>query len=40
MEKNNNLVCIYNEKESNIEDIMSKIYSEFVENELKSEFNT
>lgn len=38
--KNNNLICIYNETENNIEDIILKIYSQFVENELKEEFKS
>lgn len=36
--ENKNLICIYNEMENNIEDIILKIYSQFVENELKEEF--
>lgn len=40
MEKNNNLICIYNETGNSIEDIISKIYSEFIENELKKEFKS
>ncbi len=40
MEKNNNLICIYNENKNNIQDIILKIYSEFVENELNKEFKT
>lgn len=38
--ENNNLICIYNETGKNIEDIILKIYSEFIENELKEEFRT
>lgn len=40
MEKNNNLICIYNENKNNIQDIILKIYSEFVEDELNKEFKT
>lgn len=40
VEKNNNLICIYNENKNNIQDIILKIYSEFVENELNKEFKT
>lgn len=40
MERNKSLICIYNETENNIEDILLKIYSEFVENELRKEFNS
>lgn len=40
MEKNNNLICIYNETENKLEDIILKIYSEFIENELKKEFKS
>ncbi len=38
--KNNNLICIYNETENNIENIILKIYTEFIENELNKEFKT
>ena len=38
--ENDNLICIYNETENNIEDIILKIYSQFVENELKEAFKT
>lgn len=38
MENGDNIVCIYNDDNYNIADIMLKIYSEFAENELKKEF--
>lgn len=40
MENIDDLICIYNETGNNIEDIMLKIYSQFVENELKEDFKT
>ena len=40
MENIDNLICIYNDDKDNIKNIMLKIYSEFVENELKAEFKT
>lgn len=40
MENVNNLVCIYSDDNTDIKNIMLKIYSEFTENELKEEFKT
>lgn len=33
-----NIICIYDEKKDDIENIILKIYSEFIENELNEEF--
>lgn len=38
MENIDNLVCIYNDDNDDIKNIMLKIYSEFVETELKEKF--
>ena len=40
MGNNDNLICIYNETKENIEDIMLKIYSDFIDNELEKVFKT
>lgn len=40
MGDNNNLICIYNETGDNIENIMLKIYSNFVDSELEKVFKT
>lgn len=36
----NNIICIYNETGDNIEDIMLKIYNDFVNNEFQKVFKT
>lgn len=40
MGNNDNVICIYNETGDNIEDIMLKIYSDFVDGELEKVFKT
>ena len=36
---NINLICIHDETKENIEDIILKVYENFLENELEKEFN-
>lgn len=40
MGNNDNLICIYDETKDNIEDIMLRIYEDFVNNELEKVFKT
>lgn len=40
MGDSDNLICIYNKTGDNADDIMLKIYSDFVDNELEKVFKT
>lgn len=40
MENIDNLICIYNENGNNVENILLKIYIDFIENELNKEFKS